>query len=97
MQSAGYRIDMRDLDHDQRLLRFRIAPELAGCHTAIVGGYLVEGHVPLGAVDKLLRERPKLRGITTPGMPSGTPGMPGPKVPVRVVSIDEPGRLYYAE
>ena len=97
VQNAGYHIDMRDLDHDRRLQRFRVSPSVAGCHTAIVGGYLVEGHVPLAAVAKLLRERPNIRGIATPGMPSGTPGMPGPKVPVQVVAIDDRRRLYYAE
>ena len=97
VQNAGYRVDLRELEHDERVRRFRISADLAGCHTAFIGGYMVEGHVPLGAIDKLLRERPRMRGIATPGMPSGTPGMPGPKAPVRVVALDDPNRLYYAE
>lgn len=51
--------------------------ELAGCHTAFVGGYVVEGHVPLPAIEKLLAERPDLSGIAVPGMPSDAPGMGG--------------------
>lgn len=45
------------------------------CHTARIGGYVVEGHVPMEAVDRLLAERPQVAGITPPGMPAGSPGM----------------------
>lgn len=48
-----------------------------GCHTTIVGGYLVEGHVPLAAIEQLLDERPAIDGIGLPGMPLGSPGMSG--------------------
>ena len=51
---------------------------LASCHTAIVDGYLVEGHVPAIDVHRLLRERPKVSGLAVPGMPIGSPGMEGP-------------------
>lgn len=56
-----------------------VAPEFQSCHTTIIDGYVVEGHVPIEAVAKLRAEKPAVRGITLPGMPSGTPGMPGPK------------------
>ncbi len=49
------------------------------CHTAIVDGYVVEGHVPVEAIEDLLAEAPEIDGIALPGMPSGSPGMPGPK------------------
>ena len=49
------------------------------CHTTIIGDYFVEGHVPLEAVEKLLTEKPDIKGIAMPGMPSGSPGMPGAK------------------
>jgi hypothetical protein len=52
---------------------------LGSCHTALVGGYLVEGHVPAADVHKLLKEKPKALGITVPGMPMGSPGMDGPE------------------
>lgn len=49
--------------------------ELASCHTAEVGGYVIEGHVPAAAIRKLLAERPQARGLAVPGMPIGSPGM----------------------
>jgi hypothetical protein len=56
-----------------------IPPALQGCHTAFVQGYVVDGLVPIAAVQKLLAERPPLKGITLPGMPPGAPGMMGTK------------------
>jgi hypothetical protein len=59
--------------------RFGIPPDLESCHSMAVGGYIVEGHVPIAAIDRLLAEKPGIRGIALPGMPGGSPGMPGPK------------------
>jgi hypothetical protein len=57
----------------------RIGPQLASCHTAYVGGYLVEGHVPAQDIKRLLADKPTdIRGLTVPGMPVGTPGMEQP-------------------
>lgn len=61
--------------------KYGVSDDLASCHTTLVGGYVVEGHVPLPSVYKLLKEKPKIRGIAAPGMPTGVPGMPGPKDP----------------
>ncbi len=55
--------------------RYGVPSELASCHTAIVNGYVVEGHVPAQDIFKLLKTKPKVAGITVPGMPVGTPGM----------------------
>lgn len=55
--------------------RRRVPAALRSCHTALVGGYLVEGHVPAAAIRRLLKERPKIAGIAVPGMPAGSPGM----------------------
>ncbi len=96
-RAAGYTVELRELEHDERLRHFHIDEALSSCHTSSVGGYLVEGHVPLAAVAQLLLERPRTRGVTVPGMPTGTPGMPGPKFPVRVVFLDAPERVYYSE
>ena len=52
---------------------------LYGCHMILVGGYVVEGHVSAALLDRLLRERPAIRGISLPGMPEGSPGMTGRK------------------
>lgn len=59
--------------------KHNIPSDLRSCHTAEVGGYFVEGHVPAEAIIKLLQEKPDITGIALPGMPSGSPGMPGRK------------------
>jgi hypothetical protein len=56
-----------------------VPSELQSCHTTIIGDYFVEGHIPLEAIEKLLSEKPDIAGIAMPGMPSGSPGMPGKK------------------
>lgn len=56
-----------------------VPPDLAGCHTIVVGDYVVEGHVPASVIDRLMRERPRIKGISLPGMPEGSPGMTGAK------------------
>jgi len=67
--------------HDLPLLhRQHGVPEpLVGCHTTLVDGYVIEGHVPIDAVIRLLTERPPIKGISLPGMPAGSPGMFGEK------------------
>jgi len=59
--------------------RHNIPLEMQSCHTTILGKYFIEGHVPLEAINKLLKEQPDIDGIALPGMPTGTPGMPGEK------------------
>lgn len=68
--------------------------ELASCHTARVGGYVVEGHVPAADIRRLLAERPPVAGISAPGMPLGSPGMEGPYPAdsYRVLSFESDGR-----
>ncbi len=58
---------------------YQIPEGMESCHTAIINGYFVEGHVPVAAIKKLLEEKPNIDGIALPGMPSGSPGMPGQK------------------
>jgi hypothetical protein len=66
---------------------------LHSCHTAAVGGYAIEGHVPADLIHRLLRARPKVVGLAVPGMPMGSPGMEGPrKDPYDVVTFDAKGR-----
>lgn len=55
--------------------RYGVPTKLQSCHTAIVGGYAVEGHVPAADIQRLLKEKPKAKGIAVPGMPIGSPGM----------------------
>ena len=56
-----------------------VPAELEGCHTILLDGYVIEGHMPIYSIRKLLRERPAIKGISLPGMPLGAPGMSGPK------------------
>ncbi len=66
---------------------------LQSCHTAVVAGYVVEGHVPADLVQRLLRERPKVAGLAVPGMPMGSPGMEGArKDPYDVLAFDAKGK-----
>lgn len=70
------------------------------CHTALVDGYLVEGHVPPASIDRLLAERPAVAGIAVPGMPPGSPGMEPPgqsPVPVDVLEFTKDGDLTFYE
>lgn len=84
-------IDRGDLGEIKE--RLGIRPELASCHTARVGDYLVEGHVPADVIRHLLKERPDVVGIAVPGMPVGSPGMEGPN-PQRydILTFDRQGR-----
>ncbi|MEQ1636308.1 MAG: DUF411 domain-containing protein [Methylococcales bacterium] len=71
--------------------RYGVSPEMASCHTALVGGYVVEGHVPANDIKKLLGLKPNVTGISVPGMPSGTPGMEmgSKKEAYQVLSFDK--------
>jgi hypothetical protein len=77
--------------------RFGIPRALGACHTAVVEGYAIEGHVPAREIKRLLSERPKARGIAVPGMPAGSPGMEGGRsVPYDVLLVlpDGSHRVY---
>ncbi|TDV17236.1 hypothetical protein C7408_104282 [Paraburkholderia caballeronis] len=81
----------------------RMPDRYASCHTALVDGYALEGHVPASDVSRLLRERPKAIGLAVPGMPVGSPGMDGPayggrkdRYDVVLVGIDGNGRVFHA-
>ena len=76
--------DMRSLHTIKQ--KYTIPLEMQSCHTTILDKYFIEGHVPLEAINKLLKEQPDIDGIALPGMPIGTPGMPGDK--------DEPYVIY---
>lgn len=68
-----------------------VTGKLASCHTAIVGGYVVEGHVPAADIRRMLTEKPKILGITAPGMPGAGPGMDTGNDPYDVLSFDAKG------
>lgn len=96
-EDAGYQVTLLD-DNDMTAVKQRLGvpPQLASCHTAIVEDYVIEGHVPLDQVARLLREQPSdIRGIAVPGMPIGSPGMEVPDgrtEPFQVIAFDATGR-----
>jgi hypothetical protein len=84
-------VDMPDLSIVKQ--KYGVTPALEACHTAVVDGYVVEGHVPADVIRKLLQERPRVVGIAVPGMPGGSPGMEGAmKQPYDVLTFDQAGR-----
>ena len=94
-RKAGYEVTMHDLDRSVRLRRFGLTEATAGCHTSLVNGYIVEGHVPFDVVARLLRERPHIRGIAAPGMPTGVPGMDAPRAgPLEIVTLEARQRVF---
>lgn len=79
--AAGFAInDVVTDEMDQVKQQLDIPDELTSCHTALVENYVVEGHVPARSIQRLLKERPDIKGITAPGMPMGSPGMDGPGI-----------------
>ncbi len=80
LKKQGYEVDVKSTqDMASVKEQYGIGEDKQSCHTMVIGDYFVEGHVPLVAVEKLLSERPDVDGIGLPGMPIGTPGMPGAK------------------
>lgn len=75
--------------------RLGVPADLAACHTAEVGGFLVEGHVPAVAIKRLLKERPDATGVAVPGMPQGSPGMGGKPQQYSVILFGPSGRRIY--
>ncbi len=69
-----------------------VTANLRSCHTALVGGYVVEGHVPAADVQRLLKEKPKVIGLAAPGMPQSSPGMDMGKEPYEVLTFDAKGQ-----
>ncbi|MBQ0944518.1 DUF411 domain-containing protein [Ideonella sp. 4Y16] len=95
MQAAGFPVKVTLVD-DTAVMRRRVGlPDRFGsCHTALVGGYVLEGHVPANEVKRLLAQRPDAIGLAVPGMPAGSPGMEvgTRKDPYQVLLIDKRGR-----
>lgn len=94
-EERGFDVEMTVVDD---LTGFKtelgIPDDLWSCHTSVIGDYFVEGHMPFGAIDKLLAERPDIAGISLPGMPIGSPGMPGPKEgPFVVMAVAHDGSV----
>lgn len=96
MQQAGFEVEAHDVnDLSDVKARLGVFPQHQSCHTATVGDYVVEGHVPADLVKKLLEERPEVAGLAVPGMPRGSPGMEmpdGTKDSYDVIAFTSDGR-----
>lgn len=80
LRRQGFDVVTRDMENlDAIKMTAGVPRDLHSCHTATVDGYVVEGHVPVEAIQRLLEERPKVQGLAVPGMPIGSPGMEGPE------------------
>ena len=77
MQSHGFSFTVHDTGNNAVRAQLGLPQKLGSCHTALVGGYLIEGHVPASDVRALLKQKPKALGLAVPGMPVGSPGMDG--------------------
>lgn len=100
MEQAGFEVTENPTDQLAAIKADQGIPyNMASCHTAIVGDYVVEGHVPVEDVKRLLREQRDVRGIMVPGMPQGSPGMESPNPePYKVYLLGDDGRVaVYAE
>jgi len=78
MKANGFEVRAYDLGNVAARQRLGVPAKLGSCHTALVDGYAIEGHVPASEVQRLLRERPPVVGLVVPGMPIGSPGMDTP-------------------
>jgi len=92
-KAAGFAVTVKDTDDMDAVKReIGVPSALQSCHTALVGGYVIEGHVPADVVRRLLAEKPKGIGLAVPGMPVGSPGMEGsPKERYDVVLFERTG------
>jgi hypothetical protein len=95
LRENGFQVSVTDMSNEP-LKKFKtergVPSKLASCHTAVVEGYVVEGHVPADVIKRLLAERPQVVGIAVPGMPIGSPGMEGRvKQPYKILSFDAQG------
>lgn len=93
LEANGFEVTAHDTYDMQSVKQANgVADHLSSCHTAIVNGYVIEGHVPADSIKRLLKEKPVAAGLTVPGMPMGSPGMEGPrKDPYNVLLFNRAG------
>ena len=97
MRENGYTVRVHDSqDLTAVKAQHNVPPTLQSCHTAIVDGYVIEGHVPVKEINRLLAERPDIIGLAVIGMPIGSPGMEDesqPQQPFDVMAFDKDGNM----
>lgn len=96
MEESGFLVDVEETGFNLMQVKAEhgVSPNLSSCHTALVGDYVLEGHVPADVVLQLVTEQPDIRGLAVPGMPAGVPGMPDPgpnRAPYEVLAIQHDG------
>ncbi len=96
LKSNGFNVEVKEVS-DEELEKLKtdlgISYDLMSCHTTLIDNYFTEGHIPLEAIEKLLTEKTKIKGIALPGMPSGSPGMSGVKLETwKIYQIKEDGK-----
>lgn len=95
LRTNGFQVDVKEVDGTAPYQKqYSVPANLVSCHTAVVDGYTIEGHVPAREIKKLLTERPKVTGLAVPGMPIGSPGMEvGTRVQAySVMAFDKAGK-----
>lgn len=94
LRKHGYRVDAKETgDLNTIKTNLGVPRSLVSCHTALVGGYVIEGHVPAEDIARLLKTKPSIAGLAVPGMPSGSPGMDGaPPVHYQVIAFTRTGK-----
>jgi hypothetical protein len=94
LRKNGFEVEVKPTNDLAEISRKAGVPEeFEGCHTAFIDGYVVDGHVPVTTIRKLLSERPAIAGITLPGMPTGSPGMVGTKSgPFTIYAVTKDGK-----
>ena len=97
MKGSGFAVQTHEVADTAPIRRkLGVPDEMASCHTAVVGGYLIEGHVPAADVKRLLREKFKANGLSVPGMVVGSPGMEqGPAQPYATIAFGELGSTVF--
>lgn len=97
LRQNDYEVTVSEISHLAQIkTEHGIPSRLQSCHTMLIEEYVIEGHVPVAAINKLLQERPEIRGISLPGMPAGSPGMTGRKQePFVIYTITDDGTSVY--
>jgi len=94
MRQNGFSVTVHNVDDmDPIKLKAGVFEPLQSCHTASVGGYTVEGHVPADDIKRMLADGPQIKGLTVPGMPMSAPGMDSPGEPYNVLAFDDQGNI----
>ena len=94
MRANGFTVETRNVGNKEVRKRAGISPSLGSCHTTLVEGYTIEGHVPANDIKRFLNERPSAIGLASPGMPKGSPGMESSRPsPYNVLLINKEGNV----